>query len=434
MHRFILIFLCMFIIPVALYAQDLTQEVLSEETQLTFQIPEDWETTFNTGGAAIVSLFGDEIELDIFTPYSLIYERIDENNEDPEALLSALIDNYGWDLQGFEAETINNRILTIATYQVDDFEGILVAVPLNNGQWAIVDTFSWDIDIDRDIVLEIASTIDWSPDSLTLTNYAGDWRDAIAELEENELILTGGDLVFVEDRAFFSGQGSFFTPLASNSPQTNFVMAATLDYTIGNEFTGEGELETCNLLARLQTDSTGTSQEFLEVGLDATGALYYYTADDSELTNYGEFRRLDLDKTYNVLFVANGPTMTLFLDGVEVSSNLPIDEIAGTFGIALRGTGPSASCVGENIWVYRIPQLQTGPCRVTSSTNVNKRTGPATTFDIGGQLTGGTTESVIGRSTGTDGFVWWQLEDENWVRNDVIELLGDCREVETIEP
>lgn len=427
MYRLIVVLL-MLVFPVVSQAQDLTQDITSDETQITFSIPEGWTSTFNPGGASILTLTGDEIGIEIYTPSTLMFDRIDDATKANE-VLSRAINLYEWEEGDFETVTINDRIITVAEYEVDGFAGILIAVPLENEQFALVDTFEWDSSLDRDIILEIASTIEQIPPPLTLDNYDGNWRGVVEQLEENDVIPTGGQLVFVEDRAFFSGQGSFFTPLAENSPQTNIVMAATLDFTVGSDFNETSEPETCNLLARLQTDSEGFSQQFLEVGLDNVGALYYYTAIDGEISNYGEFRRLELDTTHHVLFVASGEQLTIFLDGVQAAASLPIDEVSGTFGITLRGFGPGAECVGENIWVYSIPQVQTGACRVTSTSNVNKRTGPGTNFDIGGQLQASTTEEIIGQAVGADGFVWWQLEDENWVRNDVVQQLGDCSDI-----
>lgn len=430
MHR-ILLCILMFSISIVSQGQDLTQSIESAETLLAFRIPEDWTATFNPGGAATITLIRGDIELELYSPSTLIYDRVDHNVKVNE-LLSEMIQLYEWNERDFETETVNGRVLTVAEYVVDGFTGILVGIPLDDGQYATIDTIAWDRSVDRDLVLEIASTVELMSPPVTLENYDGSYRDVVAELEKEGVIPSGGQLVFQEDRAFFSGQGAFFTPLASNSPQANFVMAGTLDFTVGSDYRETEYPETCTLMGRLTMDGAGDVQEYIEVGLDNTGAFFYYAEDAAEEVNYGEFRRLDLKTTYHVLFVAQGKTLTLFLDGVQVASNLPIYEASGTFGVILRGYGPGAECVGEKIWVYQIPQLQTGVCRATTNANINKRVGPGTTFDIGGQLQANTSEDIIGRVVGDDGFVWWQLEDENWVRNDVVELLGDCREVPAV--
>jgi hypothetical protein len=50
-----------------------------------------------------------------------------------------------------------------------------------------------------------------------------------------------------------------------------------------------------------------------------------------------------------------------------------------------------------------------------------------------GQLAAGATQRAAGQSTSDDGFVWWQLDDESWVRDDVINALGDCRSIPDME-
>jgi hypothetical protein len=66
-----------------------------------------------------------------------------------------------------------------------------------------------------------------------------------------------------------------------------------------------------------------------------------------------------------------------------------------------------------------------GSCTVTGS-NVNLRSGPGTNFDRVGVLAAGTTMNVVGQATGADGFVWFNLDNGNWVRSDVVTADGDC--------
>lgn len=431
MKNFIAIII-LFICTTLIHAQDLTEELVSEQTLITVRVPEGWTQTFIEGGSTYVLLEGDDIILDIYTPSSLLYSRLDEFT-DPTELLTEFIALYEWEAGDIQSETVDGRTLTIAEYTIEDFEGILIAVPLADGQFAVLDTYQWDIEVDRDITTAIASTIDIMDAPVTLDGYDGDWRNVITQLEDAELISSGGNLLFVEDRAFFEGQGAFFTPLAENSPQTNFVMSATLDFTPSGDFTTQDELETCNLLSRITLDSQDVAIDFLEVGIDGTGALFYYTAINSDPSQYGEFRRLDPEEPVHVLFIANGDTLTFFFNGDLIASNLPIEERSGSFGIVLRGYGVGASCVGENIWVYSIPRAQTGTCRAVATSTVNKRTEPSTSSSIGGQFLPEQPEDIIMQAIDADGFVWWQLADENWVRNDVVSLLGDCSEVPTGE-
>lgn len=427
---FMSIFLILILATTGYAQNDLEQVIVSEETGLTFNLPEDWDVEFTHNERSALILTSNSIRLEVYTPSTLIYDRVDDNQKGNE-LIAAMIELYEWDLGEFSTQTIDNTTLTIGEYEVGGFDGILVAIPLGNDEHAVIDTLEWTESRDYDLIIDIASTFERvSP--LTLDNHAGPWQDAIKELEDKGLIGVGGGIVFVEDRAFFSGQGSFFTPLASNSPQTNFVISASLDYAVGQSITEDGFTETCTLLARLKTDPSGTSSEFLEIGIDGFGAFYYMSYANNDATNYGEFKRIELGESYHVMAIVSGESMSLFLNGEQIAGNLPVDELSGTFGIALRGYGSTAECVGENIWVYRIPEIQDGVCRATASGNVNKRSGPSTSNDIPGQLAAGSSEHITGKVVGEDGFIWWQLDDESWVRNDVIQLLGDCREVPTV--
>jgi hypothetical protein len=432
MKRLLTSLFLLLILVTPIYAQaDLTQTIISEETGLIFSLPEDWTAKFNSGGRSSLILESSDIQLEVFSPATLIGDRLDHAQKAKE-LLASIMELYEWDIGDFETQTIGDQTLTIGNYQLGNFDGILVGIPLGNNEYAIIDTIDWAKSRDTDLIIKIASTFErLSP--LVLENHAGPWQSAVNELQNEGIIGVGGGIVFVEDRAFFSGKGLFFTPLASNSPQTNFVMAATLNYHVGQKAVADESSETCTLLARLQTDSsTGIVSHFLEFGFDNWGAFYYSTLKDNRITNYGEFSRIQLNETYHVMVVVSGETLSLFLDGVQIATNLPIDESAGTFGIALRGYGATAECVGNNIWVYRIPEVQEGVCRATASGNVNKRSGPSTSNDIPGQLQASSSVHIIGKVVGEDGFVWWQLEDETWVRNDVIQLLGDCRDVPTL--
>ena len=277
---FISVFLMVILTTLGHAQTDLTEVIISEETALTFNLPEDWDVDFTNNERSALILTSNSIRLELYSPSTLIYDRVDDEQKGNE-LIAAMTERYGWNLGDFETQTIDGKTLTIGEYEVDGFDGILVAIPLGNNEHAVLDTLEWRSTRDQPLILDIASTVERiSP--LILENHAGSWQDAIKELEDEGLIGVGGGIVFVEDRAFFSGQGSFFTPLASNSPQTNFVIAATLDYKVGQSVTDDGATETCTLLARLQADpNTGTSQEFLEIGIDGFGAFYYMTYANS---------------------------------------------------------------------------------------------------------------------------------------------------------
>lgn len=403
----------------------------SNETMLRLVLPDGWDVEYDDEFETLY-LTGDGIAIEVSSPLTLQmfgYDDITKANE----FLSVFIQDSGWTAGDADIQEVNDRLLTIAEYYIEDedFDGMLVAVPLSNDQYALVDTYEWAGSADMELILEIASTIE-AIEAIELEHYAGDWREAIAELEVLELIGIGGSIVFVEDRAFFSGQGLFFTPLAENSPQSNFVMAGELNYT-QSVSASSPDLESCSLLARVQTDNTGTTTSFIEVALNSTEVLDYVNFVGNDTPHFQEFSEIDLDEPHHILMIVSGDSLTLFHNGTMLGRDLPIESSSGSFGVALRGRGRTAECVGENIWVYRIPEIEDGVCRASADGNINKRSGAGTTFDVAGQLLAGTAQEVIGQASGEGGFVWWQLEDESWVRNDVVRLSGDCRGIPTVE-
>ena len=255
-----------------------------------------------------------------------------------------------------------------------------------------------------------------------LQDYAETWQEAIDELQDEGVIGIGGRLVFNENYAFFSGQGNWFTPLARNSPHTNIIMAGEVSFQAGDTT----DVERCLLSSRIRTEGN-TAVEFLDVGVTSNGNLTVVDVfDDDEAPNLA-FRQLevDLDDPIHILFMAIGESVTVYVNGELFIEDAEVEERSGTYGIGLIARGVGARCEGRNIWVYEVPTFEEGVCDVSSSSNVNKRSGPGTNFDRAGQLQAGSVVQVVAR--GSDGsFTWWKLDDDTWVREDVVTESGDC--------
>lgn len=255
-----------------------------------------------------------------------------------------------------------------------------------------------------------------------LDDYADTWQEAIEELENEGVIGSGGSLVFNENYAFFSGQGAWFTPLARNSPHTNIIMAGELTFEAGSETA----LERCVLSSRITIEGT-TATEFLDVGVTNNGNISVFDIFDDEAPPNLDFRQLeaDLDEPIHILYLAIDDRVTVYINGELFIEETEVEERSGVFGISLIGEGPGARCEGRNIWVYQVPTFEEGVCEVSAGGNVNKRSGPGTNFDRAGQLSAGAVVQVVAQ--GSDGsFTWWKLEDETWVREDVVTEVGDC--------
>jgi hypothetical protein len=184
-----------------------------------------------------------------------------------------------------------------------------------------------------------------------LQEFDGRYQEAVAELQALGIVPEGGRLLFVEDYAFFQGRGSWFTPLAQNSPNTNIVMAGEI--TFNAAATGQ-VLENCMLSARLVQNSRGNTSTFAGVMLFNDG---WVVATDiiNEQTNNSQEVDLGLawtGETHHVLFTMLDDVMNVYIDGELVIADMEVEERRGTFGIALRSEDAESRCEGRNIWVY----------------------------------------------------------------------------------
>ncbi len=99
-----------------------------------------------------------------------------------------------------------------------------------------------------------------------------------------------------------------------------------------------------------------------------------------------------------------------FTDGdTEGEFELTLELVEGG-----SGGGASGSSSGDAV------------CEVTAVNNVNRRTGPGTNFDRAGTLDAGETATAVAQAEGSDGQIWWELEDGSFVREDTVEEAGDC--------
>jgi uncharacterized protein YraI len=67
-----------------------------------------------------------------------------------------------------------------------------------------------------------------------------------------------------------------------------------------------------------------------------------------------------------------------------------------------------------------------GPCTIAWATDVNFRAGPGTDFRIRQGVPANFSAQPSGRATGTDGFVWWRIDDDIWVIAEATTFGGAC--------
>ncbi len=452
MRRLLLITLVVFfVIPFLAQAQDLTETYVSEAEGYVFNYPSDWVIEVDSDGFPLLS----SADSTIFTVFfgTAYVNEISRGSNDPDKALQRVLTDVGADLEGqMELREIGGRdSALVQPITMSGSTGLAALIAFDGGGFGAMIAFAGnedDLVQNQETLLAVLESFNAAAENTqstqttqttttqtttTQSNVAaqlddadGDWEDAIAELESLGMIPEGGRLVFEEDSAFFSGRGSFFTGLASSLPNTHIVMAAELSFTVGST----SETETCSLLARVVTDNQGNATTYLDVGIDNEGSIYFANLlSDGEFPSQNLAQDVDFSEPLHLLFLAVDDQLTVYVNGELRAEGVEIEENSGTYGIALRGAGAGARCEGRNIWVVRVGSFTPSECSISSANNVNKRSGPGTNFDQAGQLRAGTTLQVIGQATGADGFVWWQLEDETWVRADIVNEDGDCESV-----
>lgn len=270
------------------------------------------------------------------------------------------------------------------------------------------------------------------PAAATLTRYDEGINAAVDELETLGVIPSGGSEIFREPLAYFEGTGNWYTALASYKPFTHIVMAGTLNFRPSDS----GESEVCSLLAR--TVNTGTqATSYTQVGISNEGVLLLIDIADQEMiTGQIGAANLAFDEPQHIIVLLMRDTATVYLNGERVLHNVPISERAGTYGVALQAQGAGARCEGADIWAWEVENVVAfgTDCGVRAGNTVNLRAGPGTNYDIAGQLEAGATALIVGQTNAPDGFVWYKLDNDAWVRSDVVSQGGDCGDIPTVTP
>ncbi len=438
--RVTLLFLILAVLAApALAQEELTESYVAPDETFTFRYPQGWEVSDGVGFVTLTSpVEGEQYVVVLVYSPGWVAQSAGEVDT-PIEIIEGLDDFFDEIRSEPEAIAIGGRDIAVAEVENETQEGAAWVVPLSGGGFGMIQAFSppGEFEAFSDTIDAILLTFD-TPDTesaagqaeseasglQTIENYDGEWEAIIAGLEAERVIAFGGSLVFQEEVTFFEGQGEYFTPLATNQPFSDVIMAGELHLTA----TDPDQLETCSLLARISGDANGDAETFLDVGFATGGDLF--VQDRFSRTEEAFVERiplqLDLDEPHHLLLILVGDTLDVYVDGELVLDGFLAADRAGTYGIALRSVERGARCEGNNVWVYQAPTFTTGLCEAVTLDTVNLRAGPGTSFDRARQLAAGTTLRAEGTNTDDAGFRWWQLEDGNWLREDVVHAQGDC--------
>lgn len=348
--------------------------------------------------------------------------------------------------------TIGEREAAVAFMLTDELQGYAIVVPFSGGGYglllaatrpgafapfepivfAIAGTYNAALDQPEPTATPVTAAPSMTiPTAPQLTNYAQGWEAAIRELLQWGMVSESGGLVFYEPAAFLGGIGRRFTPLATNRPYSNVVMAADLTFTPGNP----AQVEICTLSTRIQTDTSGDGVLYLDVGFASEGSLIVLDRfSEAEVPRLqATALGIDLTRSHHVLLWLHDEQLAVYLDGERVIDTTVISNRAGSYGITLVAHGEAARCEGENVWVYQFPAFEPGLCTVSTTVVVNRRTGPGTAFDRAGHMPTNTPLTAVAQARGEEDYIWWQLEDGTWVREDVVNAQGSCRTLPVVE-
>jgi hypothetical protein len=139
--------------------------------------------------------------------------------------------------------------------------------------------------------------------------------------------------------------------------------------------------------------------------------------------------------------VANRIRSTPSLNGVQVGDLPPGERFVVLDGpecgdgfawvqVNYQGTiGWTATGDDSVYWLEPLPgraAFEPNVCVIEALGTINLREEPSTGSALAGQLPDNQMLVVEAQTQGTDGFTWWLLENDAWVRDDIVATSGNC--------
>lgn len=126
-----------------------------------------------------------------------------------------------------------------------------------------------------------------------------------------------------------------------------------------------------------------------------------------------------------MLLVAAGNGITLW--------DIPTQSILSQFDHADTIRGASWNQDGTRILSWSADRtarvwtvIQATDCWIMAPANANQRAAPDTSAEFRGTLAANTGRLAIGRTLDSGSLTWWQLDNGNWIREDVVTATGAC--------
>ncbi len=264
----------------------------------------------------------------------------------------------------------------------------------------------------------------WSPDSRRLATGSNDGTTRLWDIaSQTELaVLPGQDVGNRVTSVAFSHSGRILAT-GSNGASQGLGRVRLWDATSGQQI-AQSELTTT-----IQTVAFSPNDAIVAVG-NANGVLFLNSTNARELVHQEQFTGEDIDGVEHLTFSPDGKMVIVgsrsgairFWDVIS-GERFPFFIEGHNDGITSVEFSPTGNNFATNsgfregaIRLWGIPSI----CLATSANNVNLRAGPGTNFAQVGNLVSGQYLEVVAQTTGTDNFIWWQLDEEIWARSDVV--------------
>lgn len=112
--------------------------------------------------------------------------------------------------------------------------------------------------------------------------------------------------------------------------------------------------------------------------------------------------------------------VTYLLEGCEIALPTLTPSVTPTATATATQTPTPTALATE------MPAATPVSCQVIAAEPVSQYSAPDQTASVTGTLDDGLPTAAVGRVPGADGFVWWLLDDESWVRADSVIESADC--------
>lgn len=459
----VVVFLLFCIVPLAA-AQDLTETFVSADETYTVTYPEGFDVSEEDAVTTIVGRLGREsVVISIASPAVVTQLVAETSGRRLDTKLENILTDLGYEISESDVVEFGDSELAYALIAptADDLQGAGYLKPLSDGESfglmiALNDREEFSEDA-QSIIGGMLSSYDLFDSSgggtgggteqgsgelpASLRDFDGRAEDALAELQDAGIV-EDGEIIAEERSVELQGDEVQTLDVGPNQDVANFVMAFEINFASENA----SEYETCSMVARYMTDRNDNAQ-FLEFGVnndDEALVFDLFGPNDGESTYVAVAERIDLADPQHFLVLVSGSQAVVYLNGELVADNVEVADHEGIFFLLLRGKDRDTVCEARNVWIFQADgELNlggggssndnnngggggSGDCIVVADSNVNQRSGPGTTFDRAGFLNKGEEAVVIAVAQDNDGATWFQLEDETWVRADVVTTDGDC--------